>query len=259
MEAAATAARHEAPGKKPTARVQTDPAGTGSINRKTAGKSMKQKDSTETRRRQLATTADAASTCTACSLHENRTKSVFGSGSPTAALMWVGEAPGPDEDRSGQAFTGRSGELLDRIIEAMKLARDDVYLTNVVTCRLDDARRLTKTQIDACRHHLEAQIATVQPKVIIPLGSTAWGWFAKGDKRKMAEIRGAIYRWREQLLVPTYHPAFLLRKPEHKREVWEDTKRVIRLLDPRFPEPAGVIQLHEKAAEPDEPEPLTLF
>ena len=220
---------------------------------------MTDNNSTETRRRVLETTAEAASKCTACSLHENRTKSVFGTGSPTAALMWVGEAPGPDEDRSGTPFTGRSGELLDRIIEAMGLKRTDVYLTNVVPCRLDDARRLTKTQIETCRHHLESQIAAVEPRVIIPLGSTAWRWFARGDKRKMAEIRGAIYRWEQRLLVPTYHPAFLLRKPEHKRDVWEDTKRVVQLLDPRFAEPPGIIQLHDTPATTNEPEPLSLF
>lgn len=128
-------------------------------------------------------------------------------------------------------------------------------------CRLDDERHLTKSQIKACRGHLEAQIKAVQPKVIVPLGSTAWSWFNPGDKRRMAEVRGAAYRWRAILLVPTYHPAFLLRKPEHKADVWQDVQVVRAVLH------AGgdaceyqIHHLHGRSmGEAEEPSAPTLF
>ena len=157
---------------------------------------------------------------------------MFGEGDPHAELLFVGEAPGPDEDRTGRPFTGRSGALLDRIIEAIGKHREDVYLTNVVTCRLNDDRELTRQQIEACRDHLEAQIKAVDPEIIVPLGSTAWRWFQPGDRRPMHEVRGQVYRWRDRLLVPTYHPAFLLRKPDHKGDVWKDMRRVLALERP---------------------------
>ena len=133
--------------------------------------------------------------------------------------MFVGEAPGPEEDCTGEPFTGRSGHLLDRIIEAMGHLRDDVFLTNVVLCRLDDDQFLERTQVEACRDHLESQIQAVDPRIIVPLGATAWQWFDVGDRRPMSEVRGHAYRWRTRTLAPTYHPAFLLRKPRFKRDV----------------------------------------
>lgn len=174
--------------------------------------------------------AAATASCTACSLHENRTRCVFGTGHAAARLLWLGEAPGPEEDLRGEPFTGRSGELLTRIIEALGAERGDVFLANTVSCRLDDDRRLGKKQIEACRDRVEAQIAAVDPEVIVALGSTAWNWFRPDDKRKMADVRGTVYRWRTRLVVPTYHPAFLLRMPAFKRDVWEDVQRAKALL-----------------------------
>ena len=166
----------------------------------------------------------AAETCTACSLHHQRTHSVLGIGHANAEMMWVGEAPGPDEDIQGAPFTGRSGELLDRIVEALGARREEVFLGNTVSCRLDEARRLTREQTEACRHFLEAQIDAVGPRVIVALGATAWTWFKRGDKRPMAEVRGRVHRWRGIYLVPTYHPAFLLRMPQYKADVWADVQ-----------------------------------
>ena len=183
----------------------------------------------------LAEAAAQAAACTACSLHENRTQCVYGTGHPAARLMWVGEAPGPDEDASGEPFTGRSGKLLTRIIEAMGLQRSHVFLANVAQCRLDENRSLTLAQVNSCRPHLDSQIRLVQPEVIIPLGSTAWRWFQPKDRRKMADVRGNIYRWRGILLAPTYHPAFLLRREEFKREVWQDVQRARELLNGTVP------------------------
>jgi uracil-DNA glycosylase family 4 len=181
-------------------------------------------------RESLSIVERAVAGCTSCSLHENRTHSVFGAGHPSATLMFVGEAPGPDEDGMGEPFVGVSGRLLDKIIGAMGCDRTEVFLANTVSCRLDDGRQLNRTQIDACRGHLEAQIEIVQPQVIVPLGATAWSWFKHGDKRKMADIRGTVYRWRKIILIPTYHPAFLLRKPDFKGDVWADMQTVMTLL-----------------------------
>ena len=180
--------------------------------------------------------AAAASTCTRCTLHTNRTHSVFGCGSPHADLMWIGEAPGPEEDASGTPFDGKSGELLHRILRAVGRTPENVWMTNAVNCRLDEARRLNRTQIEACRPHLRAQIEAIDPRVIVPLGSVAWRWFQSHDKRKMSDVRGKVYRWDSRWIVPTYHPAFLLRKPEHKRDVWDDVRIAARLAQ----EPAGV-------------------
>ena len=186
--------------------------------------------SNETARRlALEGIAATASTCTRCTLHTNRTHSVFGSGAASTDLMWIGEAPGPEEDASGTPFDGKSGQLLHRIVRAIGRTAADVWMTNVVNCRLDDARRLNKTQIEACRPHLRAQIDAVDPQVIIALGSVAWRWFQSGDKRKMSDVRGNLYRWETRWIVPTYHPAFLLRKPEYKRDVWNDVRIAARL------------------------------
>ena len=122
----------------------------------------------------LKATHASAAACTACALHKNRSNPVFGVGLANAALMFVGEGPGPDEDKDGEPFTGRSGQLLDRIVAAMGAKRENVFLTNIVTCQLNDSRQLLKSYIEACRPHLEAQIAAVAPHVIVALGSSAW-------------------------------------------------------------------------------------
>ena len=185
-----------------------------------------------------------AATCTACNLHELRTNSVFGCGNPHARIAWVGEGAGPDEDRRGEPFTGRSGQLLTRIISAMGMARTDMWLTNVVCCRLGDDRRLTKGHIDACRQHLETQIEIIDPGIIVPLGWSAWRWFEPKAKGTMADVRGRVYRWRRRLVTPTYHPAFLLRKAEFKRDVWEDVKQIARLARGAEPEEATELEDH---------------
>ena len=205
----------------------------------------------------LAEIASAAAACTQCKLHEHRTNSVFGTGHSNADLMFVGEGPGPDEDVIGEPFVGRSGDLLNKIVGAIGIDRAHVYMTNVVLCRLDDERHLTKGYINACRDFLTAQIEAVEPRIIVPLGSTAWRWFSPRDKRKMADVRGAVYDWNGLLLVPTYHPAFLLRKAEFKGDVWKDMQIVIALMNGN-PDPTGAgllkIEAHTgNAAVPTEP------
>ena len=141
-----------------------------------------------TRCRTLEDTAAAAAACTRCTLHANRTNSVFGCGSRATDLMWIGEAPGPEEDTAGTPFKGKSGDLLHRILRAIGLTAAQVWMTNVVNCCLDEARRLTNTQIEACRPHLAAQIEAIDPRVIVPLGSVAWRWFHRSDKRKIRAL-----------------------------------------------------------------------
>ena len=179
---------------------------------------------------ELSALARLASGCSLCELHRNRTNSVFGTGDPRARLAFVGEGPGPTEDEAGEAFTGRSGKLLDRILKAMGVGRTAAFLTNVVCCRLDDARTLEQASIEACRPLLEAQLQIVAPEVIVPLGMSAWRWFTPSERRPMADVRGALYNWKGTVVAPTYHPAFLLRDASKKGAVWEDMQRVMRVL-----------------------------
>ena len=143
----------------------------------------------------------------------------------------MGEGPGPDEDASGEPFTGRSGQLLDAIVEAFGSKRTQVYMTNTVCCRLDEKRTLRRAHLDACRPFLDTQLEAVGSNVIVALGAVAWRHFAPGDKRKMADVRGRAYLWRERIVVPTYHPAFLLRKPEAKADTWADVRLARRAVE----------------------------
>src|SRR5262245_14899133 len=168
--------------------------------------------------------------CTRCKLHrQGRTQIVFGVGNPEADLMFVGEAPGGDEDVQGIPFVGRAGQLLTKIIEAIDLRRDDVYIANVIKCRPPQNRNPEPDEVEQCEPFLFRQIDVIQPKVIVALGK-----FAAQSLLRTAEpitrIRGREYTYRGAILIPTYHPAYLLRNPPAKREVWEDMKRVRAIL-----------------------------
>jgi len=169
--------------------------------------------------------------CTRCKLHTlGRRQIVFGVGNPEANLMFVGEAPGRDEDEQGIPFVGRAGQLLTKIIEAMGLARDDVYIANVIKCRPPQNRNPEQDEVETCEPFLFQQIDTIKPKVVVALGTFA----ARALLRTLdpiSRLRGRVYDYRGAKLVPTFHPAFLLRNPASKREVWEDMKLVKRLLD----------------------------
>jgi DNA polymerase len=170
--------------------------------------------------------------CTRCRLHEKRTKLVFGVGNENASLMFVGEGPGHDEDRQGIPFVGAAGQLLTKIIHAIDLTRDEVYIANVVKCRPPNNRDPEPDEVDTCRPFLERQIDTVKPKVICALGRVAAMNLLRTDEG-ITRIRGRVFPYRGAKLVPTYHPAFLLRNPAKKRECWEDMKLIKRLLDER--------------------------
>jgi DNA polymerase len=168
--------------------------------------------------------------CTRCKLHaQGRQQIVFGVGNPDADLMFVGEAPGGDEDIQGIPFVGRAGQLLTKIIEAIDLKRDDVYIANVIKCRPPQNRNPEPDEIAECEPFLVRQIEAIEPKVIVTLGKFAAQTLLRTDD-PISRLRGRVFDYRGAKLVPTFHPAFLLRNPAAKREVWEDMKLVRSLL-----------------------------
>ncbi len=169
--------------------------------------------------------------CHRCPLSEGRQKIVFGRGNPRARLMFVGEGPGSDEDRQGEPFVGRAGKLLDRIIAAMGLERDDVYIANVVKCRPPHNRDPRPDEVASCIPFLKRQIEAVDPEIVVCLGSVATKFLLHDEGIKISQERGHIRKWQNRLLMPTYHPAYLLRNPAKKRAVWDDMQQVMRELD----------------------------
>ena len=180
--------------------------------------------------------ADAQS-CVKCGLHEGRNTVVFGVGNPNADLMFVGEAPGADEDKQGEPFVGRAGKLLTDIIKAMKYTRDDVYIANVLKCRPPGNRNPAPDEVETCSPYLLRQITLIQPKIIVALGSFA-AQMLLDTKTGITALRGKFHEFalaqqddNAPVIMPTFHPAYLLRNPSAKREVWEDMQQVMALLD----------------------------
>ena len=188
--------------------------------------------------------AEIGEDCRRCRLCEKRTKLVFGVGNPQADLMFVGEAPGRDEDLQGEPFVGRAGQLLTKIIEAMKYKREDIYIANVVKCRPPENRNPAPDEIATCEPFLLRQIEIIQPKVIVGLGNFAVQTLLQTEA-KITGLRGRFHPWPSAVvkekfdtslpegsigLMPTYHPAFLLRNPSMKRPVWEDMQKVMERL-----------------------------
>jgi uracil-DNA glycosylase family 4 len=167
--------------------------------------------------------------CTRCKLHRHRNKIVFGVGNPKADLVFVGEGPGHDEDVQGIPFVGRAGQLLTQMIEAMGLKRDDVYICNIVKCRPPENRTPEKDEVAACSPFLLRQLAAIQPKVICCLGSVA-AQTLLGTNQGISHFRGEWLEFRGSRLIATYHPAYLLRNPNAKGEVWNDLKKVMAVL-----------------------------
>ena len=165
--------------------------------------------------------------CVRCGLSESRTRIVFGRGRPDARLMFVGEGPGQEEDRAGEPFVGAAGQLLTRIIEAIKLTREEVYIANVVKCRPPGNRTPQPGEIAACMPFLRRQIAAVRPMFICTLGGCA-AQTLLGTTEPISRLRGRFFDVGGIRVLPTFHPAYLLRNPEKKREVWEDMKRLMK-------------------------------
>jgi DNA polymerase len=183
----------------------------------------------------LAELAEEVKTCTRCALHRDRTQAVFARGSGKSGVLFLGEGPGEEEDRRGEPFVGPAGQLLDRMIAAMQLARDDVYVCNVVKCRPPSNRKPEPEEMSQCRPYLEEQLTLLQPRVIVALGATAVQGLL-GTSEGITRLRGQWKLFRGQIpVMPTFHPAYLLRQPQAKREVWDDLREVLRHLEHNRP------------------------
>ncbi|OPY77916.1 MAG: Uracil DNA glycosylase superfamily protein [Syntrophorhabdus sp. PtaU1.Bin153] len=170
-----------------------------------------------------------AKTCRKCDLANSRKNVVFGEGNDKAQLVFVGEAPGEEEDLQGRPFVGRAGKLLDQLIERIGLRREDVYICNVLKCRPPNNRDPEEAEIEACKPYLLAQLELIEPKVICTLGRHAYNTLFNVNER-ITRIRGVLRDYKGTMLLPTYHPSFLLRNQEKIKEAWEDMERLKQLL-----------------------------
>jgi uracil-DNA glycosylase len=183
------------------------------------------------RKARLVELAREVSTCQKCELWRGRTQTVFARGNPAAELCFVGEGPGADEDAQGEPFVGRAGQLLDRMIAAMGYARDDVYICNIVKCRPPNNRKPEPAEAVACRPYLTEQLALLGPKVIVALGATAVEGLLGVASAGITRTRGQWKLYRATIpVMPTFHPAYLLRNPAAKRDVWNDLQAVMKQL-----------------------------
>jgi uracil-DNA glycosylase family 4 len=165
-----------------------------------------------------------ASVCTLCGLSETRNQVVFGTGRARVGVLFIGEAPGADEDKTGIPFVGRAGKLLDQIIDAVGFDREEIYIANILKCRPPKNRDPEPQEITACTPYLEQQIELLQPRIICALGRFAGQFLTGQPKATMAKLRGTIGHYGEIPVIPIYHPAALLRNPNFKRVVWEDVQ-----------------------------------
>ena len=167
--------------------------------------------------------------CQRCRLARTRTHLVFGTGNPKARLVFVGEGPGEEEDRRGEPFVGKAGQLLDRMIAAMGLSRPAVYIANVVKCRPPGNRTPMEDEVEACKPFLAMQLAVIRPEAIVALGSVAAQTLLQ-TQASISSLRGRFHTYEGIPVMPTYHPAYLLRHPEAKRGAWEDLQKVMARL-----------------------------
>jgi uracil-DNA glycosylase family 4 len=172
---------------------------------------------------------DELGDCRRCKLHQGRKNLVYGVGNPDAHLVFVGEGPGADEDEQGEPFVGKAGQLLNKMIEAMGYRREDVYICNVVKCRPPGNRNPEPDEIAACEPFLKKQLAAIRPRVIVTLGKFAAQCLLRDDT-PISRLRGGFRTYEGIQLMPTFHPAYLLRDPSKKKEAWEDLKAVIAAL-----------------------------
>ncbi len=245
--AAATRAFKEAPARVPAQvpvqRAAPKPAPTGIFLPPAAVSLFEERIENDTLAR---IRADIGPDCTRCKLHKARTQIVFGVGNPKAELVFAGEGPGRDEDAQGEPFVGRAGKLLTQMIEAMGLRREDVYIANVVKCRPPENRLPEKDEIATCSPFLLRQIGCIQPKVVCALGSCAAQTLLQ-TTQGISRFRGEWFDFQGAKLIATYHPAYLLRNPPAKSEVWKDLQKVMALLGLKLPK--------RRLARPDEASP----
>ena len=213
LDGVATSDARVAPAAKPVA-TPTSPAVRTTTTPDTAG---------------LTELAKTVSVCTRCALHQSRTQTVFGVGNPNAKLMFIGEAPGADEDAKGEPFVGRAGQLLTKIIAAMGMTREEVYIANILKCRPPQNRDPLPSEVECCEEYLRAQIALIKPKYICALGRIAAHWLLKTEA-PLGTLRTGNYTYEGIPVIVTYHPAALLRNPAFKAPCWEDMKKLMALL-----------------------------
>ena len=211
-------------------------AGVDEIYVKRKEKSVKRKDATT-----LKTLEKRVLACSSCSLAETRTNVVFGEGNPRADLMFVGEAPGGDEDKQGRPFVGRAGQLLTKIIESIGLKREDVFIGNILKCRPPGNRNPLPSEIATCSPQLLEQIELIRPKVICDLGKFA-AQTLLNTETPISKLRGKFYDYHGIKLMPTYHPAYLLRNSSGKKDVWEDMQMIAKELGLKIPERGKHVQ-----------------
>jgi len=206
--------------------VKEVPTAKGKGRKAKEGSKVKGERSKEMRLKEL---REEIGDCTLCRLCKGRTNLVFGVGNPAARLMFIGEGPGRDEDLKGEPFVGRAGQLLTKIIEAMGYKRSDVYIANVVKCRPPENRNPEPDEIETCIPFLKKQIEAIKPKAIICLGKfAAQSVLSTGEP--ITRLRGQMGEYEGIPVMPTYHPAYLLRNPDAKKVVWEDVKKVMKIL-----------------------------
>lgn len=167
--------------------------------------------------------------CTACGLHQGRTQTVFGVGNPKSDLMLIGEAPGFYEDQKGEPFVGRAGQLLNSMLQAIGLSRDDVFIANILKCRPPNNRDPLAEEVACCTPFLEKQIALIQPKLLLALGRIA-AHYLLNNKASLTQLRGKLYSFKETPLIVTYHPAYLLRNPGDKGKAFKDLQMMCQQL-----------------------------
>ena len=177
----------------------------------------------------LAELSKTVSVCTRCALHATRKQTVFGVGNPQPKLMFIGEAPGADEDEKGEPFVGRAGQLLNKIIAAMGMTREEVYIGNILKCRPPQNRDPLPAEVECCEEYLRAQIALLKPKYICALGRIAAHWLLKTEA-PLGAMREQMHVYEGIPVIVTYHPAALLRNPGFKAPCWEDMKKLMALL-----------------------------
>ncbi len=168
-------------------------------------------------------------TCTNCDLHKTRTQTVFGIGNRNADLMLVGEAPGAEEDAQGEPFVGRAGQLLNAMLYAIKLTREDIFIANVIKCRPPDNRNPNNNEMASCNNFLQQQIELIKPKLLVAVGGVA-AQHLLDTTTPIGQLRGQQFKYNDIPLIATYHPAYLLRKPSEKRKSWQDLQFIVNSL-----------------------------
>jgi DNA polymerase len=203
----------------------------GALTKKDSGllSNDRQPDTVDQPMQTLVDVRDVLGDCQRCTLCKTRTNIVFGEGNPQASLVFVGEAPGAEEDSQGRPFVGKAGQLLTRIIIAMGLQRQDVYICNILKCRPPENRNPKSDEIAACEPFLVRQLRAIQPKIICALGTFSAQTLLKKEI-PISALRGRFHRYEGIPLMPTYHPAYLLRNPGAKRQVWEDVQQIMKAL-----------------------------